>query len=44
MNTADIYLTETKMQFLLQRPDIPDSFKAVLQRGEIKGKCYCVPE
>lgn len=44
MNTADIYLTEAKMQFLLQRPDIPDSFKAVLQRGQIKGKCYCVPE
>lgn len=44
MNTADVYLTEEKMRSLLQRPDIPTSFKELLQRGQQKGKCYCIPE
>ncbi len=44
MNTADIYLTDAKLRFLLQCPDIPASFKALLQRSQEKGKCYCIPE
>lgn len=44
MNTADIYLTEANMRSLLQRTDVPASFKELLQRSQQKGKCYCIPE
>lgn len=44
MNTADIYLADSKLKQLLQRQDIPVSFKELLQKGMQKGKCYCIPE